>query len=374
MRTRVLLGVLALVSLVAVFTTRVSRKMPDFEVYWTAGARAAAAQPLYRESDGHFQFKYLPAFALLAAPLAAMPLPAAKGLWFAASGVSMVVLLGLSLRAMPNLRRAPILLVVLTFLAMAKFYAHELVLGQVNLLFGVLAVLAVVWMRRGHEAGAGLLLALAVVVKPYAVIFAPWLVTRRQRGALIGMAAGLILLLLLPAVRYGWNGNLQLLGDWWQTVTATSAPNLLNQDNVSLSAMYAKWLGPESAAPILAAVTGGVLLLLVGIVIAGRGGLKQPDTLEAGLLLMLIPLLSPQGWDYVLLIATPAVMLLIDELDSLPRELRYAAIAAMAGIALILFDLMGREAYGTFMRLSLVSVLVLVEFAALVALRFRRAA
>jgi hypothetical protein len=374
MRTRVLLGVLALVSLVAVFTTRVSRKMPDFEVYWTAGARAAAAQPLYRDADGHFQFKYLPAFALLAVPLAALPLPAAKGLWFAVSAVSMVVLLGLSVLAMPNLRRPPTLLLVVTFLAMAKFYAHELVLGQVNLLFGVLAVLAVVWMRKGREAGAGLLLALAVIVKPYAVIFAPWLATRRRRGALAAMAAGLILLLLLPAVRYGWDGNLQLLGDWWRTVTATTAPNLLNQDNVSLAAMYAKWLGAGAPARTLAAVTGGILLLLAGIVIAGRGQLKAPDTLEACLLLMLIPLLSPQGWDYVFLIATPAVMLLIDERASLPREMRYLTMAAIAAIALSIFDLMGRDAYATFMRLSLVTVFVLVEYAALVTLRFRRAA
>ena len=374
MRTRVLLGVLALVSLVAVFTTRVSRKMPDFEVYSTAGARAAAAQPLYRDADGHYQFKYLPAFALLAVPLAAMPLPVAKGLWFAVSAVSTVVLLGLSLRAMPNLRRPPTLLLVLTFLAMAKFYAHELVLGQVNLVFGVLAALAVVLMRQGREAGAGLLLALAVIVKPYAVIFAPWLATRRRRGALIAMTAGLILLLLLPAARYGWNANLQLLGDWWRTVTATTAPNLLNQDNVSLSAMYAKWLGPGGPAPVLAAATGAVLLVLAGIVIAGRGQLKAPDTLEACLLLMLIPLLSPQGWDYVFLIATPAVMLLIDELSALPRELRYAAVLSIGAIALSIYDLMGREAYATFMRLSLITVFVLVEYAALVALRFRRAA
>ena len=47
--------------------------------------------------------------------------------------------------------------------------------------------------------------------------------------------------------------------------------------------------------------------------------LKAPDTLEASLLLLLIPLLSPQGWDYVFLIGTPAVMLLINELPSLPR-------------------------------------------------------
>src|SRR6476620_5337106 len=153
-RTRVLLGVLALVSLVAVFTTRVARKMPDFEVYYTAGARAAAAEPLYRESDGHFQFKYLPAFALLAAPIARLPLPAAKGLWFALSAVLRMALLGLSIRALPDPRRPPPLLLVIAFLAMAKFYAHELVLGQVNLLFGVLVALALVWMRVGRDAGA----------------------------------------------------------------------------------------------------------------------------------------------------------------------------------------------------------------------------
>ena len=78
-RTRALLGVLAIVSLVAVFTTRVSRKMPDFEVYRTAGARALAAEPLYRADDGHFQFKYLPAFAIFAAPLAMVPLAGREG-------------------------------------------------------------------------------------------------------------------------------------------------------------------------------------------------------------------------------------------------------------------------------------------------------
>ena len=374
MRTRVLLSVLALVSLVAVFTTRVSRKMPDFEVYWTAGTRAASAEPLYREEDGHFQFKYLPAFAVLASPLSAVPLPAAKAAWFAGSAALMVTLLGLSLQALPGVRASPILLVVLTFLAMAKFYAHELVLGQVNLLFATIVVLAVVWMRNGRDTGAGVLLALAVVVKPYAIIFAPWLATRRRRGALLAMTAGLLLLLLLPAARYGWDGNLGLLRDWWRTVTTTTAPNLMNPDNVSLGAMFAKWLGPESPAPVLAAATGGMLLILAGIVMAGRGLLKTPDTLEACLLLLLIPLLSPQGWDYVFLIATPAVMLLINEMPSLPRGLRYATMASIAIVALSIFDIMGRTAYSAFMRLSLVTVFVLIEYAALVTLRFRRAA
>lgn len=373
-RTRALLGVLALVSLVAVFTTRVSRKMPDFEVYRTAGARALAGEPLYRAEDGHFQFKYVPAFALFAAPLAKAPLAAAKGAWFAASAVLMLVLLGLSLRAMPAARMPPALLVVLTFLAMAKFYAHELVLGQVNLLFGVLVVTAIVWLRSGKDAAAGLALALAVVVKPYGVIFAPWLATRRNRTAFLAMAAGLVALLLLPAAQYGWNGNLRLLADWWHTVTSTTAPNLANPDNVSLSAMFARWLGAQSAAPILAAVTGVILMALTAIVIAGRGALPSPETLEASLLLLLIPLLSPQGWDYVFLIGTPAVMLLVNYQPSLPPGLRIATIAAIAVVALSIYDLMGRSAYGFFMSLSVITLCVLVEIAALITLRFRRVA
>jgi hypothetical protein len=373
-RTRVLLGVLALVSLVAVFTTRVSRKMPDFEVYWTAGSRAIAAEPLYRDSDGHYQFKYLPAFALMIAPLSKVPLPAAKGAWFAASALLMIALLALSLRALPDVRKPPPLLLVLTFLAMAKFYAHELILGQVNLLFGAIVTLALVLMRSGRDVPAGALLALAVVVKPYGAIFLPWLGTRKDRRAFAAMVAGLAVFVLLPAIRYGWAGNLQLLTDWWHTVAATTAPNLANPDNVSLRAMFARWLGPESPAAALAALAAAILLVITGIVMAARGALKRSDTLEGALLLLLIPLLSPQGWDYVFLIGTPAVMLLINDLPSLPQGLRYATIGAIAAIALSIFDLMGRAAYTTFMQMSLITVFVLIEIAALVALRVRRVA
>jgi glycosyl transferase family 87 len=372
LRTRLLLAVLAAVSLVALFTTRVSRKMPDFEVYWTAGSRAIAAEPLYRAEDGHFQFKYLPAFAIMAAPLALLPVNAAKAFWFAASAVLMLVLLGLSVRALPEPRRPVVVLLVLTFLAMAKFYAHELVLGQVNLLFAVLVVLAVVEMRRRREWIAGLLIALAIVVKPYAAVFVPWLALRPNRTAFAVMAAGLVAALVLPAATYGWTGNLRLLSEWWHAVTASTPPNLTNQDNVSIAAMFTKWLGPQSGASTLSLLLGFILLALTAVVVAARRGIREPDPLEASLLLMLIPLLSPQGWDYVFLISTPAVMLLINELSSLPQNLKIATIGSIALVALSIYDLMGREAYATFMAASAITICFLVEVAALITLRFRR--
>jgi hypothetical protein len=374
LRTRMLLILLAAVSIAALYTTRVSRKMPEFEVYWTAASRAASAEPLYRAEDEHYQFKYLPAFAVLAVPLAWLPLGAAKAVWFGCSAVLITVLLALSARAMPAPRLPLVLLLVITFVFMAKFYAHELVLGQVNLLFAVLVMLAVLQLRRGSHAAAGLLLAAAVIVKPYAVLFAPWLAVRSPRAGFAAMIGALLIALILPAVIYGWHDNVRLLGDWWRTVRASTAPNLTNQDNVSLAAMFHRWMGDQPAAGTFAALTGLLLLGLAGIVVAGRGTLPSSETLEAALLLILIPLLSPQGWDYVFLIATPGVMLLVDRLPSLPRGLRIATAIAIAAAGLSIYDVMGRSAYAAFMATSAITVCFLIEASALITLRFRRAA
>jgi hypothetical protein len=46
---------------------------------------------------------------------------------------------------------------------------------------------------------------------------------RRHNRALLCIAAGL----LLPALAYGWTGNLDQLRVWYRTVTDTNAPNLL---------------------------------------------------------------------------------------------------------------------------------------------------
>ena len=51
---------------------KVQREMADFEVYRTAAARVLGGEPIYRASDGHYQFKYLPASALAFTPFAIM--------------------------------------------------------------------------------------------------------------------------------------------------------------------------------------------------------------------------------------------------------------------------------------------------------------
>lgn len=374
MTRRILLagGVLAL--LVALFAFKVSAKMPDYEVYWRTGARAAAAEPLYRAEDEHYQLKYLPAFAVLAIPAAMLPLPISKAVWFGIMVALVCALLALSLALLPERRKADWILVAATFIVMAKFYGHELVLGQVNLLLVTTVLLAVHACLRGWPVVGGLLIALAIVVKPYAVIFMPWLVGRRDVRALAASLAGLAAVLVLPSLAYGVDGAIALHRDWWKTVTESTAPNLLNADNVSVAAMYAKWMGPGRAAALLALATACVLLAAAAAVVLLRTRVAAPDGLEAAMLLTLIPLLSPQGWDYVFLASTPAVMYLVNYERGLAGPLRMVTIAALALVAFSLYDVMGRRAYGLFMALSLVTVCYLVIVAALVALRVRRVA
>jgi hypothetical protein len=356
------------------FPEKLSRKMPDLEVYWTAAARAHNAEPLYRPEDGHYQFKYLPAFAVLTAPAARVPLDGAKTAWFVISAMLVVVLLATSLSLLPAISRPAWWLAMATLVVMLKFYAHELILGQMNLLFAVIVGSAVVALRRGRESLGGAALALAIVVKPYAILFAPWIVGRRRAASIAALGIGTIVLLTLPAFVYGVAGDIELHRAWWKTVTESTAPNLTNADNVSIAAMWAKWIGAGWLATALSAATGAALLATAVFVFARRNAIQFPEGLEAALLLTSIPLLSPQGWDYVFLVGTPAVMFVLNYFTVLPRALRAASAAALVLIGFTVYDIMGRTAYSTFMMRSVITVCFFAIVGALVTIRTRAAA
>ena len=59
----------------------------------------------------------------------------------------------------------------------------------------------------------------------------------------------------------------------------------------------------------------------------------------------MIPLLSPQGWDYVFLLSTPAVVYLVNYDADLHPALRGLTWVALAIIAFSLYDVIGRDAY-----------------------------
>jgi alpha-1,2-mannosyltransferase len=365
-------------ALVAVATValvfKASSRMSDFEVIWRTASRALAGESLYRPEDGHWLFKYLPVFAVLAMPIALLPLQVAKAIWFAATTATLVLLLRITPSLLPEQRKPRWALLVVTIIVMGKFYAHELVLGQTNLLLVTTVAMALLALKRQQEVLAGTLVVVAIILKPYALILLPWLLARRQRGSIASAAIGMMAALVAPVVRYGLATTVRLYKDWWHTVVTSTEPNLLNQDNVSWLAMYSRWFHPGALAESLTIATVIFALAVVVYVYRLRDRLPFPELLEASLLLTLMPLISPQGWDYVLLVATPAIICLLNYEDRLSPVMRTLAVAAMGVVGLAIYDLLGRTAYHAFMRASGITLCFFIIIAALGALRRRQVA
>jgi hypothetical protein len=157
-------------------------------------------------------------------------------------------------------------------------------------------------------------------------------------------------------------------------VTETTEGTLLHSDNVSLASMWAKWLGIGPAAAALATASSLALLAAAGAGFLRRNQVARPDGLEAALLIAITPLISPQGWDYVVILATPAMAYVVNDFDRLPRLLRALTIVAIAAIGLTLYDLLGRQLLYTLLNLAVITIGMTVLIAALLSLRMRKLA
>ena len=368
-------AVLAFVLLAAIaYQARIRREMVDFLTLRQNIVRSLHAEPLYRAEDAHYRHKYFPISALMLAPFGVLDEENAKRLFFAMSVGLLVFLVAGSVAALPARRQSERVVRWVTVVLMAKFYLHELLLGQSNLLLGGLLLGALLAVQHGRRLLAGALVGVAVFVKPYALIVIPWLLVTQGLPA-AAVSAGVVGAgLLLPALVYGWSRNLELLGEWLSTVSETTAPNLLGNDNVSVAAMWTKWLGPGPLASALAAISLVALVVLVASIVRRRRATQAPEYLEIATLMLLIPLVSPQGWDYVLLLGTPAVACTVDRWRDLTTPWRWTLGLALGLMGLTIFDVMGRALYGRFMAIAAVSVCALIVAAGLAHLRWRQLA
>jgi hypothetical protein len=179
---------------------------------------------------------------------------------------------------------------------------------------------------------------------------------------------------VLPAVRYGVAGNIEQLAGLWSVVTTSTAPNLAGQDNASIAGMWASWLGVNPLASRVSLVSALALVAACVWVFRRRPDSALPEYLETGVLLFLIPLLSPQGWDYVLLMGTPVIVVLLDRMNGFEPAQRGVLVFCLVVVGLSIWDVMGRELYRSFMMARVVTVCALVELAMAVRLRVTRTA
>ena len=143
---RLAAALLIVAAIGTIYVFKIERRMSDYDVYKRAAERALVAAPLYRPDDGHYQFKYLPAFAVATVPLALGPARLVRACWFAASLCCSSCSCA-CVSVLPERLRSRGFLLGITFVCWEVF-VHELERRQVNILLA-LVVGAVRQLRLG---------------------------------------------------------------------------------------------------------------------------------------------------------------------------------------------------------------------------------
>ncbi len=359
--------------------------MVDFQVFYNAGQRVLHGENLYRHvEDGFYEYKYGPAAAFLFSPFALLPRTAASvAYWLLLAGVLTgnlflcLCLVRPDYRMLPPARvNAVVLLVALTE---ATHLIAELHLGQVNqVLLGLYLFMALALMKRRAVAFA-LAMAVSLYLKPFALIFVPYLLLKRRHRELAWVAAFAIALGLAPVLVFGSAKLGAQYRGWMDAIAgeAASKADLLRPGNHSLFSVAVRH-SPLRLLPMTWPLGLGIRLGIVGalgalVVVFLRWGreVERPEPAEFALLLSLIPLLACTSSN-----AFGATMLAVFVLFLAFGRFGPGWRAAVALGALLLggnhWDLWGKDLFVLFERLSLVTVGAVLLVAALVRGRHAR--
>jgi hypothetical protein len=263
-----------------------------------------------------------PLFAWVIAPLTALPLPMAYGLWTALS-VAVLVWAWYITAPYRGLAKLALLLAGLAMWPVvdALYYGQPLLL--------IIGVVAAAWWLCAHDraVAAGVALALATALKPQLVIVLPFaLLASGRTRVFISWAAGCAALVILFAIALGQTG----IERWWLVLTSLQS----DPQHSFYTLAYVLGNGP------LARVGEGILALVAVIIARLRRGqlemvfaagligslassvyLHQSDYAELVLVAWLLLRTSPSRWHQVWLVAGMASMQAITLALPLPQLL-----------------------------------------------------
>jgi hypothetical protein len=248
------------------------RAQGDFNVYYRAGHRVLLGHSIYPVDDSD-RFLYAPIFAIAFAPLAALPRHLAQFVFFAINAFSLIeFIVGAGVILFGRERRLPALLIVVPVLLSFRFIDNNFDHGQINLPTLALIVWAIIYAEESHDAWAALMLAAAILIKPFAVLAAIHLAIRRHFATLGWAVVAGVALLVVPIVIFGPHG---LIDQTEAYVTAIASMTnryrtmLTNQSSVSAVArLMSLRVGTDAETSPIATIVGmGFEFVLVAAVL-----------------------------------------------------------------------------------------------------------
>ncbi len=292
----------------------------------------------FRPFPHPFPYLYLPFFAVLLRPLAILPVPTAYAAVLLINAALWPLLIYLSLRLVeaPEKIRAPIL--ALALLLFPSFFPTIFTLhhGSPSLLVAVLVVGALVAERDGRSRIAGVLLALAILIKIVPIFLVAYLALRRRWRALAATAVACVAFMMLSVAVAGFDSHVHWLTQMAPELASGARTNTFfepscHPENQTFTSLCCRLIGRNSPLyrPISSGL-GGLVLLFTGLVLWRR---RRPriDRLEGAVMAVTLLLVSTITWfHHMTLMILPVLAL---SAEATLHEKRWRVVLAVIALA-----------------------------------------
>ncbi len=281
------------------------RAQGDFNVYYRAGHRVLHGHAIYPADDSD-RFLYAPIFAIAFAPLALLPRHLAQFVFFAVNAFSLIeLILGAAVMLFGRERQLSAALIIVPVLLSFRFIDNNFDHGQINLPTLALIVWAIIYAGESHDAWAGLMLAAAILIKPFAILAALHLAIRKHFATLGWAVVAGLALIVVPIAIFGPRGWIDQTGAYLTAIASMTnryRTMLTNQSAVSAVArLMSLGIGSAAETSATATVVGmGIEMILIAAVSLWDWMSGARENLASRLalcgLFCLMPSFAPISW------------------------------------------------------------------------------
>jgi hypothetical protein len=200
----------------------------DFDVFLRAANQVRVGESIYTAEAPIYSYLYLPLFAILFVPFTFLPRILSVMIWTILNIALTWWIITVLFRLMTGYPISKLemkeryLICALAVIPTFEFLLVNLRNGQTNIVMLGFVVGALFLYSRGREAGSGVLIGIAAVVKVFSLPLAFWMFLRRRSLVVFGTLLGITLGLFLPSLIFGWRKNLDYIDFWFRNVAARS--------------------------------------------------------------------------------------------------------------------------------------------------------
>ena len=210
-----------LFSLAALTAEKINSRlyMSDYKVYHRTAKRIVNKENIYSvKQDGHYVFKYSTTSGIYFIPISFIPLKYAKYIYWLALTILLCIGVNVLYKLIDNTYKIGVnknSIIILSIIAVIAHIFRELHLGQVNMLLLIMYITLIYFLQQKSKILFALILSVSVFLKPFGLIFFPYLLIKKEYKIIITSIIFIFILALLPLLFYpNWHDFSNLYFDW----------------------------------------------------------------------------------------------------------------------------------------------------------------